>query len=341
MNMRPRGIIAVLAAVVLAACGGGGGGGESAPVALSETQKNFETTTKNDYYVSLSWYVPSTDVAPTSGIHYFYYLTDSVATSPKSGAVQSSETTVNLATTLALPPPALQSVTRVLKNGAIHVSNEATKEAWSYSGSDVVLTLYATDGTTVVNSAVFDDWSAPIPLSGPMGSNAIMQSYLGFTLLNEPQNFDFSKDWLAGSSYFTRKGYSLGTVLFLGDWTNRTYDAAVDPFPGPQTTIETMFGAYSNGITVNGVTYTVASGSISTIEGARVWVATEPKPASASPTTSYVAFAELNGKIYYGTFRKAGTRFKSFDGMDPNIVDDYVIRLNSHAAQSLKQAIKF
>jgi hypothetical protein len=89
------------------------------------------------------------------------------------------------------------------------------------------------------------------------------------------------------------------------------------------------------------VAYTLASGSISSMQGARVWVATNPKPASASPTTGYVAFAQLNGKIYFGSVRKAGARLNVIDGVDSTIIDDYNIRLNSTAVQSLKQAVRF
>ena len=343
MSMKSKSIIAVAAAALLAACGGGGGEGSTAPVVLSATQQNFETTTKADFYAALNWYLPNTDVAPTTGTHYLYYGVNSVSTSPQSGAVLNAQSAVNLTTTLALPSMAQQSVSRVLKNGAIYVANGSSRQMWSYSGNDVVLTTYATDGTTALFAADYDDWSAPVALAGAIGTTPIVHSFLGFTRLNEPSNFDFSQSWLSGSSYFTRKGFQQATTLFLNDWTGRTYDVDVSPYPGTATTIETMFAnpGFAGGISVDGVAYTLASGSISSMQGARVWVATNPKPASASPTTGYVAFAELNGKIFFGSVRKAGARLNVIDGVDSTIVDDYNIRLNSTAVQSLKQAVRF
>jgi hypothetical protein len=343
--MKSKSIVVVAAAALLAACGGGGGGagGPTGPVVLSATQQNFETTTKADFYVALNWYLPNTDVAPTPGTHYLYYGVNAVSTSPQSGAVLNSQSSVNLTTTLALPSMAQQSVSRVVKNGAIYVANGSSRQMWSYSGNDVVLTTYATDGTTALFAADYDDWSAPIALSGAIGTTPIVNSFLSFTRLSEPSNFDFSQAWLPGSSYFTRKGFQQATTLFLNDWTGRSYDVDVSPYPGTETTIETLFAnpGFASGISVDGVAYTLAGGSISSIQGARVWVATNPKPASASPTTGYVAFVELNGKIYFGSLRKAGARLSVIDGVDSTIVDDYNIRLNGTAVQSLKQAVRF
>jgi hypothetical protein len=99
--------------------------------------------------------------------------------------------------------------------------------------------------------------------------------------------------------------------------------------------------AHANGIAIDNIYYTLDSGVISTIKGARVWVAKNNRPTSSSPTVGYFSLIELNGKIFYGMFRKAGARLNSIDGIDKTIVNDYNIRLNYNAAQSIKQSVKF
>jgi len=343
---REMGLAAVIAAALaMAGCGGGGGGTSPTPTTttLSATQQHFEATTRSDSYVTFDWYLPSTNVAPASGTNYFIYTVNSAQSSPTAGPVQDADTAVNLAATLAMPDLARLGVSRILKGGVIHANNATSRQMWSYVGDAVELDTYATDGTLTTQS-VYDDWSAPIPLTGTIASSTVLNRFLGFTRLNTPANLDFTKTWLAGSSYFTRKGYAKTDTLFLFDWSSTpTTGTSPTPWNGPETTIEGLFAdpLFVNGISVDHVAYKIGSGQIGTIEGARVWVADTPRPASAAPTTSYVAFVQLNGKIYNAQLRKAGARYNVVDGVDSAVVDDYNIRLNLTAAQSIQQAVEF
>lgn len=335
-------------AIFLAACGGGGGGGEaSTPAAgLSTTQKNFESAAINDSYVVYNWKLPSTNVVPVTGTNFMYVSNISVPSSPSSGAVVEARVASNYTASLALPNLTQSGVVRVLKSGVIYVGNETARSEWSYFGGDVLSTGFAVDGVTPLQTTVYDSWSAPVALTGQISGSTILKSFLGFTkATSQTVNFDFSQSWLSGSSYFTRKGYDRDDTLFLYDWTGTTYSSAVNPYPGTETTIETMFANASfvavGGLTVDSVVYPLAAGTISSYQGARVWIANAKRPTSASPTNTYVAYIELNGKIYPGIFEKAGTRFNYIDGVDSTIVNDYNIRLNSHAAASMKTAIKF
>lgn len=324
--------------VLLTACGGSG-------VPLSVTQQNFEATTKSDYFVAFDWSLPTANVAPTTGTHYFYYTINSVLSSPSTGPVADTNSQVNLASTLSAPDFSQMGVDRVLQGGVIYTMNQTTKRVWSYSGDDMLLTTYATDNATPLYTAHYDAWSAAVPLTGTIAATSVLKQFLGFSRLNTLVNFDFTKSWLAGSSYFTRKGFQQADTLFLYDWSGKTYDSAVMPWGGTETTIEALFAnaafAAAGGITMDSVAYPLNAGTISSIQGARVWVATNPRPASAYATTGYVAFAELNGKIYWGMLRKAGARFNVIDGVDTTLIDDYNIRLNSYAVQSIKSAVKF
>jgi hypothetical protein len=133
--------------------------------------------------------------------------------------------------------------------------------------------------------------------------------------------------------------------LYLRDWTGTTYTTAVTPYGGIEATIEAYFSNSSivtaGGFNYDSVLYNLASGTIGTLEGARVWVANTKRPTSASPTDAYITLVELNGKIYFGFLEKAGSRFNVLDGVDATIVNDYNIRLNSTAASSIQAAIKF
>lgn len=329
---------------LLYACGGGGGGGGAA--GLSATQINFEASTLNDSYVRYSWSLPSTNVAPTPGTHYMFTDRFFLAASPSGGPRAETAVTENLASTLTLPPLTQLGVSRVLKSGVIYASNHESRAEWSYVGNDVVSTSYASDGITPLFATVYDSWSAPLPLAGQIGNTSVLKSFLGFTRLTaETLNFDFSKSWLAGSGYFTRKGYRKADTLFLFDWSGSSYTAAVTPYGGSESSIEGYFASTpvvtAGGLIVDSVVYTLGSGAITSIEGARAWVASAKRPGSASPTDEYVALLELNGKIYWGAYQKAGTRFKAVDGVDATLVNDYDIRLNATAAASMKQAIRF
>lgn len=298
----------VFSALVLAACGGGGGGG-GATATLSATQTNFETATVKDSYVSFDWNLPTTNVAPTPGTHYFYAMNYSAAASPSTG-VQLERTTSNMTATLGLPNFSKLFVYRVLKSGVIYVTNLPSKGTLSYLGNDVVSTTYATDGLTTLYSAVYDEWSGPIALTGPIGSTSVLKSFYWFAKQTaQTTNYDFTKNWLAGSTYSTRKGYRQADCVFVYDTSGKTYDANVTPVPTSVTTIEDLFNSASyvaaGGVTVDGVVYPFSGGAIRSIEGVRAWVATNKRPTSASPTDEYVVLFELNGKIYFGGLQKA------------------------------------
>ena len=346
MNLKTI-LAAAITTTFLAACGGGGG----TPVAggLSVTQTNFETAAIKDTYVNFDWNLPTTNVAPTNGTHFFYAQNYSASASPSTGPQLVTAPISNMAKTLALPTqPTLSTryVDRVLKSGVIYAANLTTKGVYSYAGNDVISTSYATDGLTTLFSSVYDDWSAPIPLSGQIGNTTILKSFYWFAKQTaQTVNFDFTQNWLAGSTYFTRKGYRQADTLFVYDWTGSTYDANVTAYTGVETTIENYFNSApvlaAGGLNWDGIVYAISDGAISSMQGTRAWIATNKRPTSARSTDEYAVLFQLNGKIYAGGLQKAGTRFKSIDGINNTIVNDYSIRLNSTAGASMKQVVKF
>ena len=335
----------IVAAILLTACGGGGGNSPSGSSALSVTQRNFESATIKDTYVNFDWNVPTTNIAPTNGTDFFYAVSNSALSSPTSSPVLNVEMVTNLTSGMALPILVQRGVRRVLKNGVVYVSNARSIQIWSYSDSNVILTTYASDKQTPLFASVYDTWSEAAPLSGQIANATIIKSFLGFARLSEPLNFEFTKNWLIGASYFTRKGFLQADTLFVFDWTGKTFDTNVTAYAGVETTIETFFANSAivtvGGWTIDGMSYNLMDGAIRQIQGARVWIAGNIRPTSASPTDAQLALIEWSGKLYVGELQKVGTRFRSIDGIDTTIVNDYQIRLNRIAAESIKQTIKF
>ena len=270
MNKTMKSILTTISVAMVTACGGGGSGDSGTKSGLSITQQNFETTTKADYYVTFDWYLPDTDMAPTKGTHFFNYKINSALISPSVGPVLNTTSNINMTKTLDLTDPLTRYVERFLKSGVIYHANDTSKKVWSYAGNDVLLTTYAADGQTKLYTSVYDDWSAPIPFSGTIGTTSILKSFFGFTRLNTPSNFDFTQDWYVGSSYFTRKGYQQADTLVVWDWTEKTYDSNITPYLGTESTIEALFSksefVKEGGIKLENVLYTINDGIISTMK---------------------------------------------------------------------------
>jgi hypothetical protein len=336
-------------ALVLVGCGGGQAVTDPpAQTGLSATQVNFELAAIADKYVNFYWFLPSSNVAPTNGLHYMYYNLWGSAGSPSSVPQLATKTTKNIGANLNLPTGVTQQIDCALKGNVIYTTNQDSKVVWSYSGAEVIASTYATDGITVVDTAAFDNWSAPIPLSGTIASATFLRSFFDFTkMTSSPAIFDFSNTWKNGSSYFTRKGYQKYDTVWVLDWPASTSSAtcAVNPFPGTASTIEDMFASATvkaaGGVTLDAVLYPQSAGSIVTIEGTRAWVAQATRPHSVNATDTYAVIFELNGKLYMGSLWRAGSRFKTIDRIDATVLNDYGIRLNAVAASSIAQAAKF
>ena len=345
MNKTMKSILTASIAGVLTACGGGGGGDSGSKIVLSITQQNFETTAIADYFASFDSNLPATNVAPTPGTHFFRYESNSAPSSPYTGPVVNTRSVSNMSSKLALPEDASKyNVERVLIDGKIYSRNATSKQEWSYVGNDVLLTSYADDGKTKLYTAVYDEWSAPKPFSETIKTANILNSFFDFKRLNTSSTLDFAQKWIGGSSYFTRKGYQLADTLYVWDWpgSKTTYNASVSYNPGTETKFKELFSANAGGIDQDGDVYKFEDGTLKYIQDEiSAWVANEKRPPNASATDGYFVIFQLDGKFYQGMLRKAGVRFQFVDGVNTSIINDYDIRLNSNAVESLKQTVKF
>ena len=342
MARRTTTFLAIFAATLLQACGGGGSAGPIEP-SLSSVQSNYLQSTLTGTYSGLSWRLPASNVAPVDGTDYLLATTYALSASPENGEQTLQKSTENLTTSLTMP---LVNTTaeRILKNGKIEVFDFDSVTKVSFVGANIETAQYAQDGSTLLFTKEFDDWSQPQQLSGTLASSDILRQFYGFGRLNIPTYFNKTVAWRPGSSYVTRKQKTVTEIIEVHDWNTRTYDSSVDPWSGTQTTIETMFNYVESavsGVTVRGVTYTFADGAVTTKEGVRMWVATTKQPTSVSAADSYVTFMELNSKIYLCTLTPALTRIRFIDGIDTTQINDYNIRFNAAAVQSIKDAVNF
>ncbi len=104
----------------------------------------------------------------------------------------------------------------------------------------------------------------------------------------------------------------------------------------------------AGGIAGDGITYTLANGSVSTINGVTTYVASAPLSDLTTPT--YRTYYNLNGNVYAGVLIKAGTieggnpfpvAIPGSAGFTVNFTQNFQIRLNAAAVASLRAAVTF
>ena len=342
---------------LLAACGGGSDGGVSekagaqaagTPV-LSANQQAFESlmlAPASGSYL-MHWNLAYAG-NQTSGTHYAYSDASVMSASPLTNGPQivTQGAPQNLATTLALVAPA---PTRVLRNGVVLVvpENGAASKV-SYVGNDVRVDSLAADNVTVAYSVVRGDYET-VALTGTVGTTPADLAHFLNSFFSNPSVLDAATSYATGASYlkFTQKNLDDRYNVF--DCTTATTTANVTPC----RTGTTLTAVLTSGIASNsdGTTYRLADGATSTVGGVPVWVATKPRPLSAtlSTTVQYRIYFELGGNVYTGALIKDGTAMGgSYYVSNPNgaTVTDrltflpFHIRMNKAARDSLATAMK-
>lgn len=345
----PNGLTYVTAtalAVLLSACGGGGGSSTSAgnsqqAQALSADQQIFEHEELNGGTYALGVSLPFGGGNLVSGVNYFYSTsTGGISASPSAAGsqVETSQAT-SLDSALALPAFA---TTRYLLGSKVVVRSATARRAVSYVGSSVRTDSYADDGSTVVQSSLFSNFSET-PLSG-MIDNAPEELQANYQIDDwvSANNFSANAQWLSGAAYTKRQGALAGDTYFALDCTNSlpakiTTSTATTPCQTqvnldgffPVTLKNSNFHPYETDFS--------ADGAISVINGVRMWVANAPLPAAQNGTTSYRIYYELNGNVYMGALEKDGTPYK-YPQRDGSVVA-YYIGLNQAAVNSIQQGL--
>ncbi|WP_431104073.1 hypothetical protein [Roseateles noduli] len=303
-------ILAAISTLIVAACGGGGDAGpdsvaraSSVPTTLSANQQIFESfvlaPAEGSYF--LHWNLNYSG-AQTAGVSYAYSDFGLLTASPLTSGPQPSPQSAphNITSTLALPTP---GATRVLKNGAVLVASRSSTV--SYVGDDVRVDSLAADGVTVVFSEVRSNYET-VALTGLVKSAPADFAHFHNSFFSNANVLDATATYLPGAAYLKFDQTNKGDRYNAFDCTTATTGTNITPC----RTATTLTAALTAGITSNsdGTTYRLANGTISTVDGVPVWVATNPRPQSATMTSTvqYRVYFELNGNVYTGGLTKDG-----------------------------------
>lgn len=345
---RNRAVLLAALSVIVTACGGGG---SDAPT-LSANQQAFESLllAPGTGSYQFHWNLNSLG-AQLNGVNYAYSDSATMTASPLTSGPQTFSQTVprNVSATLALTPVAKLSPTRVLKNGAIvAVFDVLGSSRVSYVGSDVQVETFASDMATVAYTVTRSNFET-VPLTGAISATAADFAHFHNSFFTNPAVLNGTATYAAGASYLKYTQTNKGDRFNVFDCTTATADAN----PTPCSTGKTLTAELTTGLTSSsdGVTYRLADGTVSTIGGVSVWVATAPRPLSAtlSSTVQYRIYFELNGKVYTGAVIKDGAvmggSYYISNQAAPTAVErltflPFQIRMNRAAHDSLVAAIK-
>jgi len=250
----------------------------------------------------------------------------------------------NLAANLALLTP---TPDRVLVQGAILlVPASSSSSKVSYVGSQVRVDNFAADNSTVAYSVMRSNYSST-SLTGTMGTTPPELAHYFNSFFSNPMVLNAAGSWATGSGYIKFSETNLGDRYKVFDCKAATLTAAVSAC-ATNTTLNSLLTA---GFTSNsdGTTYHLSDGAVSTVGGVTVWVATAPRPQSAtlSSTVEYRIYFELGGNVYTGALIKDGAAVGgSYYVSNPNGATatdrltflPYAIRLNKAAHDSLAAA---
>ncbi len=276
-------------------------------LALSANQQAFEDLNLAPSAGShlLHWNLPYSGNS-VSGINYAYSDVGQLAVSPLNAGPQTVTQSAarNLTATLALPTIA---PTRVLKNGVILVvPNAGISNRISYVGGDVRVDTLAADKMTVAFSELRSDF-VTVPLTGLISATPADFAQFHNSFFSNPAILDGNASYAAGASYLKFKQTNYGDRYNVFDCNTATTGAAVSTCK----TNTTLTSAMTAGMTSNsdGVTYRLADGVTSVVNGVPMWVANKPRPQSAtlSSTVQYRIYFEMGGNLYTGALIKDST----------------------------------
>jgi hypothetical protein len=267
--------------------------------------------------------------------NYLIYDFASMQASPLTHGPQSEtqQAPVNMTRTLGIPAA---SPTRVLKNGTVLlVPGYQNSFNVSYVGSGIQVDNLASDGKTVAYSQMRTNFSV-VALSGLLHSAPTEFTNPYNSVFANPGVLDTTTSWSAGSAYVRFTATSLGDRYYAFDCTGSTSGSSPNPCDSG-TTLEAAMTAGEQS-TSDGTTYHTADGTITTVDGVKVWVATQPRPTASvgTFTVEYRVYFELNGNVYTGAMIKDGTVLGSFryrtvpsDPTSATVYLDYQVRLNT------------
>lgn len=307
---------------------------------LSADQAAFEQFALQGGAFLPEWNFPFGGGALASGQNWFYsYDNYSLTASPATGTQTSVPTATSLDAALAVPP---LPPYRIFQNGQIVAESALAPTLVSYQGSGVRVDYLSNDGTQVLRSSLFSNFSN-VALSGYM-SNAPQQLLSAVPLEDWIKfgNFSATAQWNSGSAYVKVTSQRIGTTYLAVDCSNSlplktTTGTNIQPCASGAT-LDTVFPITQfNSAGHPAETDFAADGTITMVQGVRMWIAGSPLPEDTSDFTSYRTYFELNGNVYEGYLEPDGTVF-NYPQADGSVVP-YHIMLNQAANSSLQQGL--
>lgn len=284
-----------------------------------------------------------------SGTNFLFSTVSTPPLSPLTNGPQATTDSVaaNMTQTLALPT---FTPTRILKNGTVLVV-PAIQVAYrvSYVGADVQVDTLASDNATVAFSQLRTDYSATA-LSGPLAASPSEFARFYNSVFANPAVLASGASYAAGAGYVKATALNRGDRYNALDCTTATTGANITPCLTGTTIAAGMTAGIASAS--DATTYHLADGVTGTVGGIPVWVATSPRPQSAtlSSTVQYRVYFELNGNVYTAVLIKDGaTVGGSYYVSNPagaTVIDrltflPYQIRMNKAARDSIAAAVTF
>ena len=310
--------------------------------ALSSDQNIFESMELDGGIFSVGRHMPFGGGNMVSGTDYIYSnSTGGLGHSPLTEGPQ-IETPVIQSLCGELPLPAIEP-TRYLQAGKVFSKSTTAKRRVSYVEGGIRYDYLADDGETVVESAQFSNYQKRT-LTGIM-ENAPEEFMAEFPLPYwiKANNFVANLAWKPGAAYVKKQGFRVGDTYLALDCTNT---ASIKRTVGTETrpcrkgaTLDKFFPAtlLAGSARHPYETDFAGDGTISMVQGLRMWVANAPRPRQQYITPTYRIFYELNGDVYMGALQKDRTQIHYLQ-QDGSIVS-YSIGLNQAAVSSIKQGL--
>jgi hypothetical protein len=346
-SVKPALLVALLGTVLtLSACGGGSGGAASVPSspAISETQFTYESfaLASNgglfDLEGSLDIATNASGTLAVSPASTFFTEQISIPKSPSGGPQPLTDTIATVASTLTAPTSF--TAARYMVGGTVYSAAPPSTGQVKYSGDDVETDYYATGSTQIVYSTLSTSYTVTL-LTGLIEASPtelFNGSDVGLitSKINGQVLYKQGAAWQAPAAYIKVVRQVLGDTLIVSDCTApATTGPNLTPCSSSVTALSSFFPAVSP---VNGSTYQLSDGQITTVAGVTAWVANNPVTSTATPV--YPVFYQNAGGIYAGVLLKNGTTLQRVSN-DGTTTQNFTILLNAAAVSSIKSAITF
>jgi hypothetical protein len=311
---------------------------------LSPDQQIYENFSVNPNTVyEISWSQPAVGT-PLINSNYLDSTHASVTVSPLTNGTQLVTNTAYGSISNTLGAGTANNPARYLINGAIVVEAMPFQANVSYSGTGIRLDELATDGSTVVYSYLRSNYTT-VPLSGTTAATPTELKLWLSELAYNPLLVNSAATWQSGSAYMKFSESYINDVYHIVDNSGTTTTANVNPL----ATNTTLAAVMANGVTSSsdGTTYTLNNGTVSTVQGLPMYIATNPRPNQT--TTEYRIYVQLNGNVYTGWKIAGGTVAggnlypvaAAGGGYTWNNSLQYQIRFNAAAISSLQAAYNY